>query len=322
MSKSIVNLQKMVSSGSGASTSSSNATSSSTSEASSEYTQEQLEAVRKIKRCKNHYELLGVGKEFTEAELKKQYRKLALQFHPDKNKTPGASEAFKAISNAFVVLSDPEKKRQYDLYGPEDGSSNRSHNHTRTRTTVFTDNGFFEYNRGFDSDVSAEELFNMFFGGGNVYLRRNNRYASSRAQTQSPQQEPSGFGVLIQMLPVLFLVCLSVMSSFFVSDPAFSLQRTLKYSHERVTSSFKVPYYVKDNFETDYKNNLRRIETLVEEEYITNLRAACYREKNHRDAMLWRARSYGDKELEEKARAYKLNSCTKFNEMQEHFRYY
>lgn len=197
------------------------------SSSSNEYTQEQLEAVRRIKRCKNHYELLGVSKEFTEAELKKQYRKMALQFHPDKNKTPGASEAFKAISNAFVVLSDTEKRRQYDLYGPEDGSS-RSQTSSRSRTTVFTDDGnYFEYHRGFDGDVSAEELFNMFFGGGNVYLRRNGRYPSSRTQNQSPQQEPSGFGVLIQMLPVLFLVCLSMMSSFFVSDPAFSLQRTL-----------------------------------------------------------------------------------------------
>ncbi|XP_053205909.1 dnaJ homolog subfamily B member 12-like [Panonychus citri] len=292
------------------------------SSSSNEYTQEQLEAVRRIKRCKNHYELLGVSKEFTEAELKKQYRKMALQFHPDKNKTPGASEAFKAISNAFVVLSDTEKRRQYDLYGPEDGSS-RSQTSSRSRTTVFTDDGnYFEYHRGFDGDVSAEELFNMFFGGGNVYLRRNGRYPSSRTQNQSPQQEPSGFGVLIQMLPVLFLVCLSMMSSFFVSDPAFSLQRTLKYSNERTTSSFKVPYYVKDNFENEYKSNLRRVEALVEEEYANNLRAACYREKNHRDAMLWRARSYGDKELEEKARAYKLNSCTKFNEMREHYVYY
>ena len=48
-----------------------------------------------IKKCKDYYEILGVGKEATEAELKKQYKKLALQFHPDKNRAPGASEAFK-----------------------------------------------------------------------------------------------------------------------------------------------------------------------------------------------------------------------------------
>ena len=60
-----------------------------------DYTPEQLEAVKKIKQCRDYYEILGITKEATDSDLKKAYRKLALQFHPDKNKCPGASEAFK-----------------------------------------------------------------------------------------------------------------------------------------------------------------------------------------------------------------------------------
>ena len=70
---------------------------------------------------------LGVSKQATDSELKKSYRKMALQFHPDKNKAPGADEAFKAIGNAFAVLSDAEKRKQYDLYGPEQMQQSSGH---------------------------------------------------------------------------------------------------------------------------------------------------------------------------------------------------
>lgn len=67
---------------------------------------------------KDYYEILGVGKNASEAEIKKRFRKLALQYHPDKN--PGdkvAEEKFKTISEAYEVLSDPEKRQKYDQFG-------------------------------------------------------------------------------------------------------------------------------------------------------------------------------------------------------------
>ena len=66
---------------------------------------------------KDYYEVLGVKKNATEEEMKKAYRKLALQFHPDRNKSKDAEEKFKSISEAYAVLSDKNKRAQYDQFG-------------------------------------------------------------------------------------------------------------------------------------------------------------------------------------------------------------
>jgi molecular chaperone DnaJ len=71
---------------------------------------------------KNLYEVLGVAKNASQDEIKKAYRKLARQYHPDKN--PGdkaAEERFKEIQGAYDLLSDPEKRKQYDAFGSRDG---------------------------------------------------------------------------------------------------------------------------------------------------------------------------------------------------------
>ena len=66
---------------------------------------------------RDYYEVLGVSKSTSVDELKKQYRKLALKFHPDRNKSAEAPEHFKEISEAYAVLSDTEKRQLYDQHG-------------------------------------------------------------------------------------------------------------------------------------------------------------------------------------------------------------
>ncbi len=69
--------------------------------------------------AKNYYEVLGISKNATADQIKGAYRDLALKFHPDRNKDKAAEEKFKQINEAYAVLSDPEKRKQYDSFGPE-----------------------------------------------------------------------------------------------------------------------------------------------------------------------------------------------------------
>ncbi|XP_020281210.1 dnaJ homolog subfamily B member 12-like [Pseudomyrmex gracilis] len=285
------------------------------SQSSSDYTKEQLEHVKRIKKCKDYYEILGVSKDATDSDIKKAYKKLALQLHPDKNKAPGAAEAFKAIGNAVAILTDAEKRKQYDMFGPEEERMQNAHNrqgHTH-----------YNYTRGFEADITAEELFNMFFGVGfpqqEFYMRRSGGRWMRQQDAQSQHahsQQANGYTTFLQMLPVLLLISLTMMSSFFISDPVYSLHSNSKYSVARTTQVLKIPYYVKENFHSEYQGSLRRLEISIEEEYVNSLKQTCAREKNYRDSMMWKARNFGDQDLFLKAKNLETPSCRRLQELQ------
>ena len=66
---------------------------------------------------RDYYEVLGVSKNATDAEIKSAFRTLAKKYHPDVSKEPDAAEKFKEAQEAYAVLSDAEKRRQYDQFG-------------------------------------------------------------------------------------------------------------------------------------------------------------------------------------------------------------
>jgi curved DNA-binding protein len=100
--------------------------------------------------AKSLYETLGVGENASAEEIKKAYRKLARKYHPDINKDPEAQEKFKEINAAYEVLSDPEKKAQYDRFGDQ----------------MFGGQNFSDFARSQGADVDLEEILRAMFGGG------------------------------------------------------------------------------------------------------------------------------------------------------------
>ncbi|MFH0972093.1 MAG: molecular chaperone DnaJ [Candidatus Micrarchaeota archaeon] len=114
---------------------------------------------------KDYYGILGVPRSATKGQIKDSYRKLAFEWHPDRNKTKDAEEKFKRITEAYAVLSDDQKKQQYDAYGSADFSKMYS------QEDIFKNSNFEEIfrNIGFGSDTFGEEFGSifgrMFFGG-------------------------------------------------------------------------------------------------------------------------------------------------------------
>ena len=66
---------------------------------------------------RDYYEILGVGKTASDSDIKSAYRKLAMKFHPDRNKEEGAADKFKEATEAYSVLSDADKRARYDRFG-------------------------------------------------------------------------------------------------------------------------------------------------------------------------------------------------------------
>ena len=116
---------------------------------------------------RDYYEVLGIAKGATEDEIKKAYRKLAKKYHPDVNKAPDAADKFKEINEAYEVLSDPQKRQNYDQFGfaGVDGQ------------------GFSGFQSGGFDDFG--DIFSQFFGGamgGDPFGQRTSRRSNAPRQ--------------------------------------------------------------------------------------------------------------------------------------------
>jgi curved DNA-binding protein len=166
---------------------------------------------------RDYYEILGVDRKATEDEIKKAYRKLALKYHPDRNKgDKEAEERFKEINEAYAVLSDKEKRHQYDTFGAE-GFHQRF-----TQEDIFRNFNFGDIfqDLGFSDDVFAT-LFGRSFGRG---AQRTDFGGRGPGFGQFSRQGPSGYE---QQMPQK--------GADLVTDLAISLEEAAKGGERRLS---------------------------------------------------------------------------------------
>uniref|UniRef100_A0A7S3DTG2 J domain-containing protein n=1 Tax=Entomoneis paludosa TaxID=265537 RepID=A0A7S3DTG2_9STRA len=293
-----------------------------------EYTEEQTKIVKKVLRAKEggrgaHYRVLGLEQSCSESEIKKAYRKLSLKVHPDKNSSPNADEAFKAVGLAYATLSDSNKRTIYDRYGEEDpdnvggGMGGGMGGMGRRRGGGVHMNG---------QDVSPEEIFNMFFGGGGMPggpgfhmhttgfgpgmhfqqggfgqpRRRGPAGGDPRRQRQQQQpqaQQSPSLGLLFQMLPLIMIMVMSFFrfgedsTTNTVQNRYFSLTHNPPFVNPlktKLTQVKEIPYFVSDKFlRTFYRDRyqLAQVERMVEKSYEQYLVDECDSQNRYKKSL-------------------------------------
>lgn len=264
--------------------------------ASLNYTSEQMEEVQRILRTKDYYEVMKVAKDANEETVKKAYKKMALKLHPDKNKAPGAEEAFKKLSKVVQCLTDAEKKQTYDRYGDEDRIPQQQR-------------------RAYQQDfMTPEDLFAAFFTGGTPFHVHHGRAYHQRQQQNPDDDGPAAQRAhLAQMLPLLLMVVLMLASNFASSRDGsrFSFQPQGPYKYERQSKLLGVKYYVMEGFDQLYHepSSLRDFEKQVDMYHVRNLHSECdYQEKVKYKKVL-HAQRRGKQEDVQSAKAHPTPAC-------------
>ncbi|KAK4989680.1 Chaperone protein dnaJ [Elasticomyces elasticus] len=324
------------------------------------FTAEQKMAVIRVRKCgpTAFYDILGleeVKTTCTDTEIKRSYRKLSLLTHPDKNGYEGADEAFKLVSRAFQVLSDPDKKFKFDKFGG-DPDNRFGGGASAAASSPFS--GFARSASGagrgggmWEEEISPEEMFRQFFGGGmggafgggmfdtgpNFIFNLNgggpgirvHQFGGNRPRRRPHNHEnanapaPSLSSTLSSLLPLLIFFILPLLSSLFSgstpASPGMRFDAAIPpHTLQHTSNRLHVPYWVNPQEVADFTSKKwRELDKEAESKYVQKLSIECENQQDLRRRMFQQAQGifWNDEEKLEEARRMEMASCRRLNEL-------
>ncbi|KAH8390964.1 hypothetical protein KR215_002883 [Drosophila sulfurigaster] len=234
---------------------------------------EMLDVVQKVLRCRSHYEVLRISHHATYSEVKRAYKRLALRLHPDKNRAPGADEAFQRINEAADTLTDNQKRIDYNMLtviGDCFGARKRRW----SSGDADEDDEVEEYAEQMEAEFDAEEEYSQQRRPS--YQPANQRVPQSQSLYQTEQL------VIGLAASVVFIV---ITLQYMAKAPNFSFTPTSTHSVQLTSSINQVPYFVTPEFASSEQTpeQLQRMEEQIEEMYLTDLKYSCKQERKMRE---------------------------------------
>ena len=225
----------------------------------------------KIINSHDYYEILGVKNGATEEELKKAYKKKAIKFHPDKNHSPKAEEAFKRISTAYTTLTDPKKKEIYDKYGSEE---------------QFREKYYQEHQQQFnEQEIDPFDIFEAFFSGADINeVLRNRRRNVQRRANPNINPKYAKFLPFIQFVPFILMFLTYFLPVLLQEKKYYDFEMSYDFPYKRNTYKNKIPYYIGNDFVQKFNNlnDIRIQENEIEKKYFNYLEEKCTENQKYR----------------------------------------
>ena len=261
------------------------------------------EEIEKILNNKNDfYRILNVDKFANSEEIKKQYKKLVFIYHPDKNKNIKAEEAFKIINNAYLILINEDKRKEYDI---KLNKKNNKCNKEKEKKKKFNisknynkkkENKYYYYN---NTEYKKENTFNFnlkqnyYFSHlknsnelNHKYYQKKDKfnYFNDKQKNDSSNKNNYNNNVKIIFDKILFIIILILIPIFFEfykninNIPNIRFKKSKLFKYIKYTKINNIEFYVKDqNFDSHY--NITKISKNIEYRYLKYLYINCNEQK-------------------------------------------